>query len=106
MFQVCSDQRLRMGPKRASDLAIINLNHDIVREYKKQFGITKEYSGTLLRLVDVEFPDELEFEGEAEPPTFDHEPYFGIEDEIYEDSEPEPNQLSDSSEEDESDLEN
>ena len=61
---------------------IINLNHRNVAEYKETHKITSTYQGDLKRLVDVEFPDEME--AEEEPPVFD----VGLEvdDEVLDDS--------------------
>ena len=59
-FQVCSSQRLRINPQTISDQMMINLNYEDVQDYKVTVGLTTEYTGELRRLVDIEFPYELE----------------------------------------------
>ena len=39
---------------------MINLNYKDVQEFKEKVGIKKRYTGELKRLVDLEFPDEME----------------------------------------------
>ena len=58
-----------MSPQTISDQMIINLNYKDVEEYKEKVGIKKRYTGQLKRLVDVEFPDEMEDIGS--PPVND-----------------------------------
>ena len=58
-----------MSPQTLSDQMIINLNYKDVEEYKEKVGIKKRYTGQLKRLVDVEFPDEMEDIGN--PPVND-----------------------------------
>lgn len=48
---------------------IINLNNADVQDYKATVGITKKFTGELRRLVDVEFPYEME--GDTNPPVHD-----------------------------------
>lgn len=48
---------------------MINLNYKDVQEYKEKVGIKKKYTGQLKRLVNVEFPDEMEDIGN--PPVND-----------------------------------
>ena len=49
-----------MSPQTISDQMMINLNYKDVEEYKEKVGIKKRYTGQLKRLVNVEFPDEME----------------------------------------------
>lgn len=49
-----------MNPQTISDQMMINLNYSDVQEFKEKVGIKKRYTGELKRLVDVEFPDEME----------------------------------------------
>lgn len=67
---------------------IINLNHDLVEQYREKYGITETYDGDLLRLVSVQFPDEIEEEEVAQvaPPVFEVDDY--IEDEFEEEAVP------------------
>ena len=84
-FQACNPHRLRMSPQTISDLMMINLNHRDIEDYKEKVGITSKYTGTITKLVDVEFPDEMENIGE--PPV--HEDVglgYDVEDEIGVDS--------------------
>ena len=66
-FQVCSSQRLRIKPRTISDQMMINLNYEDVQDYKETTGITVNYTGELRRLVDIEFPDEMD--ADVSPPT-------------------------------------
>ena len=47
---------------------MLNLNYDVVEDYKKKYKITEKYEGQLMKLVDINFPDEMEVE--EEPPMF------------------------------------
>ena len=49
-----------MNPQTISDQMMINLNYKDVQEFKEKVGIKKRYTGELKRLVDLEFPDEME----------------------------------------------
>ena len=46
---------------------MINLNYEDVQDYKETTGITVNYTGELRRLVDIEFPDEMD--ADVSPPT-------------------------------------
>ena len=59
-FQACTPQRLQMSPHTISNQMMINLNYEEVQKYKEKVGIKKRYTGKLKKLVDVEFPDEME----------------------------------------------
>ena len=68
---------------------IINLNHEQVEQYREKYGISETYDGDLLRLVNVQFPDENEEEmdeAERAPPVFAVNAY--LEDEFEEEAEP------------------
>ena len=68
---------------------IINLNHEQVEQYREKYGISETYDGDLLRLVNVQFPDENEeemAEAERAPPVFAVNDY--LEDEFEEEAEP------------------
>ena len=43
---------------------MLNLNCDEVEDYKKKYKITEKYEGQLMKLVDINFPDEMEVEEE------------------------------------------
>ena len=47
---------------------MLNLNCDEVEDCKKKYKITEKYEGQLMKLVDINFPDEMEVE--EEPPMF------------------------------------
>ena len=49
-----------MNPQTISDQMMINLNYKDVQEFKEKVGIKKRYTGELKRLVDLEFPNEME----------------------------------------------
>ena len=68
-FQVCSDLRQKINAQTISDQMMINLNYSDVEDFKETVGITNKYSGELLRLVDIEFPDKME--AETNPPIHD-----------------------------------
>ena len=75
-----------MSAQTISDQMMINLNYRDIEDFKEKVGITKKYTGTLTKLVDVEFPDEVRNFGG--PPI--HEDVglgFDVEDEITVDSE-------------------
>ena len=65
---------------------MINLNHELVEQYREKYGITEKYDGELLRLVSVQFPDEIEEEEVAQvvPPLFEVDDF--IEDEFEEEA--------------------
>ena len=67
---------------------MINLNHELVEQYREKYGITEKYDGELLRLVSVQFPDEIEEEEVAQvvPPLFEVDDF--IEDEFEEEAVP------------------
>ena len=60
---------------------IINLNYSDIQDYKETVGIT--YSGELRRLVEIEFPDEMEAETH---PTIDEDVDTALEDGLEADS--------------------
>ena len=80
-YQVCSSQRLRINALIISDQMIINLNYSDVQDYKETVGMT--YSGELRRLVEIEFPDEMEAETH---PTIDEDVDTALEDGLEADS--------------------
>ena len=80
-YQVCSSQRLCINALIISDQMIINLNYSDVQDYKETVGIT--YSGELRRLVEIEFPDEMEAETH---PTIDEDVDTALEDGLEADS--------------------
>ena len=61
---------------------MINLNSDIVQEYKKKHNITKAYDGDLLSLVHVQFLEQMQ--AEEEPPLFEYRfrDYDEVDDEV------------------------
>ena len=65
-----------MSAQTLSDQMMLNLNYETVQEYKKNVNITKKFTGELRKLVDIEFPDEMDA---PEPPIFRE-----VEDEFYE----------------------
>ena len=83
-----------MFPHTLLDQMMLNLNYETVQDYKENVNITKKFTGELRKLVDIEFPDEMDA---PQPPIFRE-----VEDEFYE---PRINQDSDSSEESKSDSE-
>ena len=62
-------RRQKINAQTISDQMMINLNYSDVEDFKETVGITNKYSGELLRLVDIEFPDEME--AETNPPVHD-----------------------------------
>ena len=60
--------RPQISAQRISDLMMLNLNYDVVEDYKKKYKITEKYEGQLMKLVDINFPDKMEVE--EEPPMF------------------------------------
>ena len=99
-----------MSPRTITNLMMININHAKIEKYKKTTGISKKYTGDIKKLVDVEFPDELDVP--TEPPTY-NDPLdvgigFDVSDELFTDSEPdssESEEESDSNEEEEEEEE-
>ena len=65
-----------MSAQTLSDQMMLNLNYETVQEYKENVNITKKFTGELRKLVDIEFPDEMDA---PEPPIFRE-----VEDEFYE----------------------
>ena len=65
-----------MSPQTLSDQMMLNLNYETVQECKENVNITKKFTGELRKLVDIEFPDEMDA---PEPPIFRE-----VEDEFYE----------------------
>ena len=63
-------------------------NHESVVQYREKYGITESYDGELLRLVSVQFPDEIEEEEVAQvvPPLFEVDDF--IENEFEEEAVP------------------
>ena len=47
-----------MTPNKISDLMLMNLNDDAIKQYKKNIGITKEYKGNLKL---IKWKDELAY---------------------------------------------
>ena len=84
-----------MTPRTISNQMMINLNDEDIKNYKATMGISKEYSGALRKLADIQFPDEMEF---PTPPPLNNvtDEDFEVGDEIYDDSQSE----SESEEED------
>ena len=39
---------------------MLNLNYETVQEYNENVNITKKFTGELRKLVDLEFPDEMD----------------------------------------------
>ena len=64
-----------MSAQTLSDQMMLNLNYETVQEYKENVNITKKFTGELRKLVDIEFPDEMDA---PEPPIFRE-----VEDEFY-----------------------
>ena len=59
---------------------MINLNYQDVEDYKETVGLTTKYTGELRRLVDIEFPYEME--ADTNPPVHedvDIDPEVGLE---------------------------
>ena len=81
-----------MFPHTLLDQIMLNLNYETVQKYKENVNITKKFTGGLRKLVDIEFPDEIDA---PHPPIFRE-----VEDEFYE---PGISQDSDNSEESECD---
>ena len=73
--------RPQISAQRISDLMMLNLNCDEVEDYKKKYKITEKYEGQLMKLVDINFPDEMEVE--EEPPMFAIG--YNLDDEVVED---------------------
>jgi len=86
-----------MTPRTISNQMMINLNDDDIKGYKATMGISKEYTGVLKKLADVEFPNEMEF---PTPPPLNYAAVadFEVGDEIFDDS-----QSENESEEDDTD---
>ena len=84
-----------MTPRTISNQMMINLNDDDIKSYKATMGISKEYTGVLRKLADIQFPDEMEF---PTPPPLNNvtDADFEVGDEIHDDSQSE----SESEEED------
>ena len=107
IFQACRKERLSMSPRTITNLMMINLNREKIEKYKKTTGITKRYTGDIKKLVEIEFPDELDVE--TAPPTYNGSVDVGIgfdvNDEVCsDDSEPDSSESekeSDSDEEEE-----
>ena len=83
-----------MFPHTLLDQMMLNLNYETVQEYNENVNITKKFTGELRKLVDIEFPDEMDA---PQPPIFRE-----VGDEFYE---PGISQDSDSSEESDSEEE-
>jgi len=66
--RACRKERLRMAPRTITNLMMININREKIEKYKKTTGITKRYTGDIKKLVQIDFPDELDVE--TEPPTY------------------------------------
>ena len=100
-----------MTPRTITNLMMINLNRKKIEKYKKTTGITKRYTGDVKKLVEINFPDELDVE--TEPPTYNDSSDIGIgfdvSDELCsDDSEPDSSESerdSDSDEEEEEEEE-
>ena len=73
--------RPQISAQRISDLMMLNLNCDVVEDYKKKYKITEKYEGQLMKLVDINFPDKMKVE--EEPPMFAIG--YNLDDEVVED---------------------
>ena len=65
-----------MSPQTLLDQMMLNLNYEAVQEYRDKVDITKKFTGELRKLVDIEFPAEMDA---PQPPIFRE-----VEDEFYE----------------------
>ena len=65
-----------MSPQTLSDQMMLNLNYEAVQDYREKVDITKKFTGELRKLVDIEFPAEMDA---PQPPIFRE-----VEDEFYE----------------------